>query len=238
MPAEHLDAVLWDMDGTIVDTEPYWMEAEHALVAEHGGTWTTADAYALVGNPLLVSAAYLQEHGSVDLPAADIVDVLQSHVVRRVGEQLPWRPGARELLAELVQRRVRCALVTMSWAPLADAVLAHVPAGTFDVVVTGDQVTDGKPHPEPYLRAMDLLGTEPGRCVAIEDSPPGLASAEAAGVPTIAVAHLVPIAEAPGRTRVTSLADVDLDLLVRVALGRRPRQPRREPRRVRTVTRT
>ncbi len=228
MPAEAptgLDAVLWDMDGTLVDTEPYWMEAEHELVAAHGGTWSTAHAHALVGNPLLVSAAYLQEHGGVDLPAQDIVDVLQFHVVARVGERLPWQPGARELLARLVELRIRCALVTMSWTPLAHAVLAHVPRGTFDVVVTGDQVRDGKPHPEPYLRAMQLLGTVPQRCVAVEDSPTGLASAEAAGVPTIAVPHLVPIAEATGRTCVASLEDVDHDLLVRVASGPRPPTP-------------
>lgn len=228
MPAEAptgLDAVLWDMDGTLVDTEPYWMEAEHELVAAHGGTWSTAHAHALVGNPLLVSAAYLQEHGGVDLPAQDIVDVLQSHVVARVGERLPWQPGARELLARLVELRIRCALVTMSWTPLAHAVLAHVPQGTFDVVVTGDQVRDGKPHPEPYLRAMQLLGTVPQRCVAVEDSPTGLASAEAAGVPTIAVPHLVPIAEATGRTCVASLEDVDHDLLVRVASGPHPPRP-------------
>lgn len=232
MPAEGadasavgLDAVLWDMDGTMVDTEPYWMEAEHALVAAHGGAWSTADARALVGNPLLVSAAYLQEHGGVDLPAVQIVEALQSHVVARVEEQLPWQPGARELLARLVELRVRCALVTMSWTPLAHAVLAQLPQDTFDVVVTGDQVTDGKPHPEPYLRAMELLGTTPERCVAIEDSPTGLASAEAAGVPTVAVPHMVPIAAATGRTKVGSLDDVDHALLLRVASGPRPPAP-------------
>lgn len=220
---EVLEAVLWDMDGTIVDTEPFWMEAEHALVAAHGGTWSTAHAHALVGNPLLVSAAYLQEHGGVDLPADEIVETLQSHVVQRVGEHLPWRPGARELLAQLVERRVRCALVTMSWTPLAHAVLARIPADTFDVVVTGDQVKDGKPHPEPYLRAIELLGTTPERCVAIEDSATGLASAEAAGVATIAIPHLVPVPQAPGRTCVASLADVDHDLLLAVAAGRHRR---------------
>ena len=220
--ADGLDAVLWDMDGTLVDTEPYWMEAEHALVAAYGGVWTTADAHALVGNPLLVSAARLRERG-VDLPAGEIVEALQQHVVARVGQQLPWRPGARELLAQLVELRVRCALVTMSWTPLAHAVLAHVPTGTFDAVVTGDQVTDGKPHPEPYLRAMELLGTTPSRCVAIEDSATGLASAEAAGVPTVAIPHVVPVPDAPGRTQVTSLTDVDHAMLVRVAAGPRPR---------------
>ena len=227
VPDRVLEAVLWDMDGTIVDTEPYWMEAEHALVRAHGGAWSVEHAHALVGNPLLVSAEYLQRHGGVDLPAREIVDVLQSHVVRRVGERPPWRPGARELLAELVEARVRCALVTMSWTPLANAVLAHVPADTFDVVVTGDQVADGKPHPAPYLRAMELLGTSPQHCVAIEDSATGLASAEAAGVATVAIPHLVPIPEAPGRTRVASLTAVDHALLARVVSGARAAPGRR-----------
>ncbi|HZI97249.1 MAG TPA: HAD family phosphatase [Actinomycetales bacterium] len=226
-----LEAVLWDMDGTIVDTEPFWMEAEQALVGAHGGTWTAEQARSLVGNPLPVSAAFLQRDGGIDLPAGEIIDILQAHVVNRVAEQLPWRPGARELLAELVEARVRCALVTMSWTPLAHAVLAHVPPDTFDVVVTGDQVDDGKPHPAPYLRAIELLGTSPGRCVAIEDSTTGLASAEAAGVATIAIPHLVPIPDAAGRTKVASLRDVDLSLLLRVAAGPRPRG-----RRIRNVT--
>jgi HAD superfamily hydrolase (TIGR01509 family) len=195
-----LDAVLWDMDGTLVDTEPYWIEAEYALVAEHGGRWSEDHALALVGNPLLVSAEYLRTHGSVDLPPLEIVDRLQGHVVEQVRRAVHWRPGAVELLTELTAARVPCALVTMSWQPLADAVLAHLPAGTFDAVVTGDRVARGKPHPEPYATAAALLGVRAERCLAIEDSVTGLTSAEAAGVPTLGVPHLVPLPEGPSRT--------------------------------------
>ena len=202
------DAVLWDMDGTLVDTEPYWIEAEFALVAEHGGTWTTEHAHALIGNPLLVSAEYIREHGGVDLPAEQIVERLQSHVVAQVSRAPSWRPGARELLAELGRAGVPCALVTMSWQPLARAVLRQLPAGTFATVVTGDQVRHGKPHPEPYATAVRRLGVRASRCLAIEDSLTGLASAEAAGVPTLAIPHLVPLPAAPGRAVLSSLAGV------------------------------
>ena len=198
-------AVLWDMDGTLVDTEPYWIEEETLLVTEYGGTWTEADAHSLVGNELITSANYIRDVGGVPLPAEEIIDRLLERIIVRVHEHMPWRPGARELLAELQVRQVPCALVTMSYQSLAQAVLAALPAGTFRTVVAGDDVTHGKPHPEPYLLAADRLGLAPAQCVAIEDSLTGVTSAEAAGVPVLAVEHLVPIPPAPGRTVVTTL---------------------------------
>jgi len=198
-------AVLWDMDGTLVDTEPYWIEAEHEIVAEHGGVWTEEHAHALVGNPLIISAEYIRAHGGVDLPPEEIVDRLLERVVAAVRRRVPWRPGARELLDELTGDGVPCALVTMSWTPLADAVLEQLPPGTFEVVVTGDQVLHGKPHPEPYLAAAELLGVRPEDCLAIEDSPTGVESASAAGVPVVAVPAVVPVPPGPGHLVVPTL---------------------------------
>lgn len=209
-------AVLWDMDGTLVDTEPYWMAAEIELVESYGGTWTVEHAKALVGNDLLVSAAYIRDHADLPLEPDDIVLRLLDGVIARMREHVPWRPGARRLLAELRENDVPCALVTMSWQSLARTFLDEVPSGTFSVVVTGDQVTRGKPHPEPYLHAARLLGVEPSDAVAVEDSPTGVTSATAAGVPVLAVPHILPIAEAPGRLVHPSLADVDLDFLRRL----------------------
>ncbi|GAA4354876.1 HAD family hydrolase [Angustibacter luteus] len=212
-------AVLWDMDGTLVDTEPYWIAEEHDLVEQHGGTWTAEHAKALVGNDLRVSARYIQEHGDVPLGEDEIVDVLLGGVVRRLGAHVPWRPGALDLLAALADRGIPCALVTMSWTALADTFLASAPADTFAVVVTGDRVERGKPHPDPYLRAAELLGVPAGRCVAIEDSVTGVTSAEAAGVPTLAVPHVVPVPAAPGRSRAHSLAEITVADLGRIAAG-------------------
>jgi HAD superfamily hydrolase (TIGR01509 family) len=203
-------AVLWDMDGTLVDTEPYWIECEHELVAEFDGTWTAADAHSIVGFDLLDAAVVLRDRGGVRLEPHAIVERLLDGVIARAARELPWRPGAAALLAECAEAGVPCALVTMSWRRLADAVLAAAPLGSFAASITGDEVTNGKPDPEPYRAAANALGVDPARCVAIEDSPTGVASALAAGCATLGVPHVVPLTSAPGLTVVASLADLAL----------------------------
>ena len=203
-------AVLWDMDGTLVDTEPYWFDIEFELVAEFGGTWSEADAHSLVGFDLLDSARELRTRGGVRLEPVEVVERLLDGVIRRVADQLPWRPGAPELLAECVAADVPCVLVTMSWRRLADAVIAAAPPGSFVTSVTGDEVSNGKPDPEPYLAAAAAVGVDPAACVAIEDSPTGVAAALAAGCATLGVPHVVPVAAAPGLTLVDSLVGVGL----------------------------
>ncbi len=197
--------VLWDMDGTLVDTEPYWIECEYALVEFYGGTWSDELAHAQVGNDLIETGRALVEHGGVPLDPTEIVERLLDGVVERVRARLPWRPGARELLEELHELRVPCALVTMSWRRFAESVVDSLPPGRFAALVTGDEVERPKPFPDPYLVAARLLGTEPTECVAIEDSPKGVASAVAAGVPTLAVQHFVPVTPGPGITVVDTL---------------------------------
>ncbi|MGN6243514.1 MAG: HAD family hydrolase [Motilibacteraceae bacterium] len=217
-----VQAVLFDMDGTLVDTEPYWIAAEHALVEEFGGTWSDEHAHNLVGNPLTVSADYIRKHGNVPLSTEEVVERLLDDVVSRVLDHVPWRPGARELLEDVVAGGVPTALVTMSYTRLAEAVVAMLPAGSFSTLVTGDVVANGKPHPEPYLTAAATLGVDPVRCVALEDSVPGVTSAEAAGCVTVGVPHVVPVPPAAGRILVGSLAELSLaalDDLVRQARG-------------------
>jgi HAD superfamily hydrolase (TIGR01509 family) len=205
------DAVLWDLDGTLVDTEPYWIDAEFELTAEHGGTWSHDHALQLVGNDLLVSGRYIAQHGGVDLPPETIVEELLDRVVAHVEREVPWRPGARELLAALRQRGVRCGLVTMSYRRFVAPILAALPEDTFEVVVTGDSVAHGKPHPEPYLQAAALLGVEPWRTVAIEDSQTGVASAEAAGCRVLVVVNHVPVPEGKNRVFADSLVELSVD---------------------------
>ena len=202
-------AVLWDMDGTIVDTEPYWIECEYALVAEFGGHWDQEKAHSMVGNDLRVSAAILRDQGGVDLPIDDIVNRLLDGVIERVQRRVPWRPGARDTLTALRKADIPCALVTMSWQRFADAVVKSLPPGSFQVVITGDQVTNGKPHPEPYLAAAKALGVKPKDCVAIEDSPTGVRSAVAAGCRTYAIPNVVDIPPGRGYTVVNSLHELD-----------------------------
>ena len=188
-----LQAVLWDMDGTIVDTEPYWFAAEHAVVAEHGEYWSDDLARSVVGFDLLDSGRFMIEHGGVRLTPHEIVELLLDSVVSELKREVPWRPGARELLADVCTAGIPTALVTMSWRRFADEVVDALPTGSFDASVVGDDVERGKPHPDAYLLAAERLGVDITKCVAIEDSPTGVASALAAGAIVLAVPHHVDV---------------------------------------------
>lgn len=201
-------AVLWDMDGTLVETEPYWIEAEFELAEKYAGTWSREHALELVGNDLIESAIYIREHMGINVEPSVIVEELLDGVIARVEVAVPWRPGAVELLGVLRAQGVPCALVTMSYRRFVAPVLAALPPGTFDVIITGDAVSQGKPHPEPYLKAARQLGLEPGECLAIEDSNTGARSAEAAGCTVLVVPNHVPVLEGERRVFRDSLADV------------------------------
>jgi HAD superfamily hydrolase (TIGR01509 family) len=292
------DAVLFDMDGLLVDTEPLWLETEIKVMARLGGSWTEADQQHLLGGSMERTVAYLRQkaqeallprgddppvdppakggrppfhpppQGSeqtplapgppaaptrddppVDppakggrppfhpppqgseqtplapgppaaptrddlpsaLPSAEAVErwMTEGMLERVAAGRVMVRPGARELLAEVAAAGIAHALVTSSQRPFAEAVLASTGL-RFPVVVTGDDVTAHKPDPQPYLLAARLLGVDPGRCVALEDSPNGVASATAAGCLVIAVPSLLPIQPAPGRVIVGSLTEVNL----------------------------
>ncbi|MFJ3406832.1 HAD family hydrolase [Promicromonospora sp. NPDC090134] len=211
-------AVLFDMDGTLVDSEAYWMRAEHEIVVAHGATWTHEDALGAVGQALLTTGGMLHDAG-VPLEPAEIVAWLVARVNEQLREAVPWRAGVLELLEDLRAADVPCAIVTMSYRSQAQVVADGAPAGTFAHLVTGDEVTHGKPHPEPYLVAAGLFGVRAEDCVAIEDSGPGITSALASGARTLGVPAEVPVPPRPGLSRAASLKQVDLDLLGRIASG-------------------
>ncbi len=209
-------AILWDMDGTLVDSEPYWIRAETELVQSFGGNWTHEDALQLVGSGLWASAEILQGYG-VDLPADRIVHGLTEEVRGLLArEGVPWQPGARELLESVRARGIRTALVTMSIRSMAEDVVAAMGFDAFDAVVTGDEVAHAKPHPEPYARGAELLGVPIGGCLAIEDSPTGLAAAMAAGAVTLGVPHTLPLDDEPAHERWASLDGRTVDDLAAV----------------------
>nr|WP_308162015.1 HAD family phosphatase [Microbacterium sp. ISL-59] len=186
-------AVLWDMDGTLVDTEPYWMAAETALVESFGGSWSHEDALQLVGSGLLDSAVILQRAG-VAMEAQAIVDHLTDAVqdsLRTSG--VPFRPGARELLRDLRSAGIPTGLVTMSLRRMALSVVGLIDFEAFDLVVAGDDVDNPKPHPEPYLQAAALLDVDITNVIVIEDSPTGVRAGLASGALTLAVPHIVPL---------------------------------------------
>ncbi|MEY3889615.1 MAG: hypothetical protein RI931_737 [Actinomycetota bacterium] len=192
-------AVLWDMDGTLVDSEHYWLSSEQTLAAEHQEPWSEQDGLDLVGMSLYDSSKIIKQKIGSSLEPEQIIQRLTDSVVAKLAVSIPWRPGAQELLRELKKHNIKTALVTMSMSRMAHQVVEQIPFKAFDVVVAGDDVIQGKPHPEAYLKAAELLGVSPGECVAFEDSIAGLRSAEAAGTIAIGIPNIIPIPEQAGR---------------------------------------
>jgi len=254
--ADLFDAVLFDMDGLLVDTEPLWLETETEVMARLGAPWTEADQRQLLGGSMTRTVAYLlakavlppggersiplsTEHTPLDgvspgrpaVPSPETIEqwLVEGMLARVAAGRVVVRPGARELLTEVADAGVAHALVTSSQRSFAAAVLASTGL-EFPVVVTGEDVAAHKPDPEPYLLAAKLLGVDPARCVALEDSPSGVASAGAAGCLVIAVPSLLPIEPARGRVVVQSLAEVNLEGLGLLASGAgMPELRRRRP---------
>ncbi|MBX3103883.1 MAG: HAD family phosphatase [Cryobacterium sp.] len=187
-------AVLWDLDGTLLDTEPYWMIAEANLVHEFNGTWSESDGLELVGSGLLSTAKKLQSRG-VLLEPDEIVRRLTESVLWQSQASIPWRPGALELLLQVRESGTPTALVTMSMRPMASFVANSSATTLFDVLVTGEDVQNPKPFPDAYLLAANQLGVDPGECIVLEDSIPGIISAKQAGTKVIGVPAHVDLSE-------------------------------------------
>jgi HAD superfamily hydrolase (TIGR01509 family) len=203
-------AVLWDMDGTLIDSEHHWLSSEKELATAHGVIWTEEDGLDLVGMSLLDSSKVIKEKLRSDLAPEEIIDQLTAMVTSKLADHLPWRPGALELLRELKDAGVKTALVTMSMRTMAMRVAESIGFDAFDLVVAGDDVQFGKPHPEPYLKAASLLGVDPANCVAFEDSKTGLTSAELAGTMAIGIPNVVRIPPQEGRILWPTLEGVTL----------------------------
>lgn len=206
-----LQAVLFDMDGTLVETESLWHESEVVTMAKFGATWSLEEQKFALGGPFEVVVDYMaQKVGST--PAAVGDALLQSMIDLMKAEPLTIQPGIRELYDEIRAAGLTVGLVTNSFRVLADIALEST-GFKFDVVVTGDEVAEPKPHPMPYLRACELLGVGPDEVVVLEDSSTGIESATRAGCAVIAIPHLAAIAEADRQLVVASVEEVNLAVL-------------------------
>lgn len=215
MTAQHPAAVLWDMDGTIVDTEPLWIEAQRGLLDDFGlPQFDETGEEALVGANLEFTAELFIRHG-VPLTAREITDRITTRVIASLRGELDWRPGAVELLADLCAAGIPLALVTNSPREMAAIVIEQLPADTFGTIVGAEDVTLGKPHPQPYLLAATRLGVDPTACIVLEDSPHGLRSGEAAGMTTVGIPHAASLDEAGAHVLLDSLTGIDTRELVR-----------------------
>jgi HAD superfamily hydrolase (TIGR01509 family) len=210
-------AVLFDMDGLLVDSEPLWSVAEVELAAKLGATWTEDLKTAVVGTRLEASVPVILEWFGLPSGPAEVAstsEFLLTRMVELFHEFLPMMPGALELVDGVRALGVPTALVSSSYRVLVDAALDTVGRERFDVTVAGDEVIDGKPSPEPYLLACTMLGVDPARVVILEDSISGVAAGESAGATVVAVPWAVPIATGPRRRVVESLVGIDPRWLV------------------------
>jgi HAD superfamily hydrolase (TIGR01509 family) len=215
-------AVLWDLDGTLLDSEKLWDIPLYELTEKLGGQLSTATRQAMVGTNVMVTLRLLYAEVGIAEPTAEQVADSAAWIDRRMtevfGQELPWRPGAAAALAAVHEAGLPMALVTSTERDLTEIALDTIGRHLFDVTVCGDEV-DGlnKPLPEPYLKACRLLGVAPGDCVAIEDSPTGVEAAVAAGCTVLVVPCEVPVAEGERRvlrTSLTGLTTADLAALM------------------------
>src|SRR5215475_14851200 len=215
--ARGLEAVMFDMDGLLVDSEPLWFLAESSVMARLGGTWSPADQHALVGGSMASTVRYLLERASKPAEPATVARWLVTDMVELVESRpLPALPGVLSLLAEVRAASLPHALVTSSEPAVVDAVLARLDV-RFDVIVCAADVTAAKPDPEGYRLAAAKLGADPRQCIALEDSPNGVTAAEAAGYRVVAVPSVVPVPDRPGRMILPTLAGVTLGQLAELA---------------------
>lgn len=211
MTSDTLAAVLWDMDGTLIDSEPMWIKVELEMLERYGLKMTEDTHQRMIGSGLWDAANHFRDLG-VPLSADDIVAEWVAGVSRGIAESEPeWRPGAKALLASLREAGIPCALVTMSVRSLAEDVVAMLPAGTFQAIIAGDEVAHEKPHPDPYWRGATALGVPIANCVALEDSPTGLKSAHASGAVTVGIPHMVSLEHLPAHTLLRTLEGLDAD---------------------------
>jgi HAD superfamily hydrolase (TIGR01509 family) len=214
------------MDGLLVDSEPLWTIAEEELAAELGGIWSDELKASIIGTRLDVAVpAILTFYGR---PAARTdVEWASAWLLNRMVELFEAGPvvlpGVAELIAAVRSAGIPMALVSSSYRVLVDAVLRSG-LGPFELTLAGDEVVNGKPHPEPYLTAAARLGVPPADCVVLEDSAAGVQSGERAGCSVVAVPSVpgVSFAAAPRRRVLDSLVGVtvsDLQALVLCPTG-------------------
>jgi HAD superfamily hydrolase (TIGR01509 family) len=214
-----LQAVLFDMDGLLVDTEPLWFEIESEVMARLGGDWSPDDQAELVGGSLERTLDYLLGKATRPVSRERLARWMLDGMVSRLNRsRVRPRPGAFDLLAEVQAAGVPYALVTSSERVIMEGVL-RATGLRFPVVVCAEDVTRIKPDPEPYLLATKLLGVDPASSVVLEDSPNGVVAAEAAGCRVIAVPNVAPVPSAPGRVIADSLTEVSLGRLRELAGG-------------------
>ena len=205
-----MSAILFDMDGTLIDSEPLWLKAEIEVMAEVGCHWDEQDQINCLGGPAERTERYMQERSQNIKPYGYFIDRLHEVMRARITNELDLIPNALSLLKECKDAGIKTALVTASSRDLMTIVLKRFPPGTFDVVVSGDDVEKSKPDPAPYLLAAKQLSVDILKCLVLEDSLTGVQSGLSSGAKVIGIPHLVQMSEHPNLRVISSLDEITL----------------------------
>jgi len=205
-----MSAILFDMDGTLIDSEPLWLKAEIEVMAEVGCHWDEQDQINCLGGPAERTERYMQERSQNIKPYGYFINRLHEVMRARITNELDLIPNALSLLKECKDAGIKTALVTASSRDLMTIVLKRFPLGTFDVVVSGDDVEKSKPDPAPYLLAAKQLSVDISKCLVLEDSLTGVQSGLSSGAKIIGIPHLVQMSEHPNLRVISSLDEITL----------------------------
>ncbi len=217
-----VQAVLFDMDGVLVDSEPLWFRVERDVMLGLGGSWSSQDQAACVGGTLEHAADYMILRSGSRLSPLEVQHRIVDGMERMLRQHVPLRAGARELLEDVGRAGLPCALVTSTHRRVVDHALDVLGRSAFAATVAGDEVTRLKPHPEPYLTAAARLGADPASCIVLEDSPAGIAAGEAAGCTVVGVRSVVPLTATATRPVVSELSEISVAWLRRLPLRLAP----------------
>jgi HAD superfamily hydrolase (TIGR01509 family) len=218
-PTGRLAAVLFDMDGLLVDSEPVWSVAEAEIMAWLGGPWNLDVKAMCVGRRIDESCRILVDVAGSSVAPEEVQERLVGRMCELFRAHLPLLPGAAELVDAVRAAGVPTALVSSSYRVLVDAALESFGAHRFDVTVAGDEVVAAKPAPEPYVRAAGLLGVDPRDCVVVEDSVAGVRSGRAAGCRTVVVPNVVAVPAGVADAEVAALTELDVAALAALVTG-------------------
>lgn len=209
-----MSAILFDMDGTLIDSEPLWLEAEIEIMEELGCNWDQQDQINCLGGPIDKTENYMQDRSNNIKPFGYFTKKLDDVMEKKLSTKLNLIPNALEIINDCKRSELKIALVTASSGRLMSAVLKRFPVGIFDAVVSYDDVKRSKPDPEPYLLASKTLGVDITNCVVIEDSLTGVQSGLNAGAQVIGIPHLVKMPSNPNLRVVESLSEINMDRLI------------------------
>ncbi len=209
-----MSAILFDMDGTLIDSEPLWLEAEIEIMEELGCNWDQQDQINCLGGPIDKTENYMQERSNNIKPFGYFTEKLDDVMEKKLSTKLNLIPNALEIINDCKRSELKIALVTASSGRLMKAVLKRFPVGIFDAVVSYDDVKRSKPDPEPYLLAAKTLGVDITNCIVLEDSLTGVQSGLSAGAQVIGIPHLVKMPSNPNLRVIESLSEINMDRLI------------------------